>query len=350
MRRTVQTICVIRFSSLGDLVLLTALLDALRAGFPGATIHLVTKERYAGLFEKDARVDALHLLAGRGPGALLRLRRSMPNRFDALIDAHGVTRSALLAASLGAGRRTRIVKDQVSKLLLIHRKTDRYQAGGPSMVRRYVDLARRIGADLPVDPPPRLAVPRAAAATAGRFLAAFAGGRPPIAVAPGARHDTKRWPGERFAELVSSLVSRGEQIALVGGAGDRETCRAIAGDIEGIVDCCGELSPIETAAVLAGCALLVTNDSAPLHIAEAVGTPVVALFGPTVGQFGYAPRLPASVLVERTLACRPCSRNGARPCPLGTRECLAEIPATRVLDAVSETLEGNRGDDLKGQA
>ncbi|HEM46091.1 MAG TPA: lipopolysaccharide heptosyltransferase family protein, partial [Alphaproteobacteria bacterium] len=306
--------------------------------------------QYAGLFEQDDRVDVLHLLAGTGPGALLRLRRSLPNRFDALIDAHGVTRSALLAASLGAGRRTRIVKDQARKLLLIHRKINRYQAGGPSMVGRYVDLARRIGAAPPVDPPPRLAVPRTARDAAGRLLAGFPGDRPPIAVAPGARHDTKRWPRERFAELVSSLVSRGERIALVGGAGDREICRAVAGEAEGVVDCCGGFSPVETAAVLAGCALLVTNDSAPLHIAEAVGTPVVALFGPTVGQFGYAPRLPASVLVERTLECRPCSRNGARPCPLGTKECLAEIPSARVLKAVLETLEGIRGGHMKGQA
>ena len=349
MRRPPETICVIRFGSLGDLVLLTALLEALRAGFPEAEIHLVTKERFAGLFDEDDRVDALHLLEGSNPASLLRLRRSMPGRFDALIDAHGVTRSVLLAGTIRAKIRARIVKDQARKLLLIHRKIDRYPADGISMVDRYVDLARRIGADPPIDPAPRLGEPATASAAAERCLGGLPGSRRPVAVAPGARHHAKRWPTERFAGLVSALLARGETVALVGGEGDRAACRAVAEKSGGLpVDCCGGLSPLETAAVLARCDLLVTNDSAPLHIAEAAGTPVVALFGPTVGRFGYAPRLPDSVVVERSLDCRPCSRNGARPCPLGTKECLASITATIVLDAVDGVLGAVRGGGAKG--
>ena len=348
MRRTIETICVIRFGSLGDLVLLTALLEALREGCPGAAISFVTKERYRPLFETDDRIDALHLLRGDGLKALFALRASMPGRFDALIDAHGVPRSAVLAGTLRAGTRVRIDKDQARKLLLIRRKIDRFPPG-VSMAGRFVDLARRLGADLPHDPPPRLSPSPGAIAAAKRLLAGETGARAPVAIAPGARHETKRWPAGHFSALAAMLAARGETVVLVGGPDDQTVCREVAAKSGGAIDLSGRLDLPGTAALLARCPLLVSNDSAPLHIAEAVGTPVVALFGPTVGQFGYFPRLPASVVIEAPLDCRPCSRNGARPCPLGTKDCLESLAPARVFDAAAGILDGAGTAEAEGE-
>ena len=105
------------------------------------------------------------------------------------------------------------------------------------------------------------------------------------------------------------------------------------------LDLTGRLSILESAAVLKRCAALVTNDSAPLHLAESVGTPVVAFFGPTVREFGYFPRLPRSRALEVSLRCRPCSRNGARRCPYGTKECLAAIPPERAMEELAPLLD-----------
>jgi heptosyltransferase-2 len=105
------------------------------------------------------------------------------------------------------------------------------------------------------------------------------------------------------------------------------------------VHAAGEATLIETAALIARCETFVGNDSGLMHLAEAVGVPVVALFGPTVRAFGYAPSLPASTVVERRLACRPCSRNGAAPCPKRTYECLERIRVEDVVDALQAPRE-----------
>jgi heptosyltransferase-2 len=112
----------------------------------------------------------------------------------------------------------------------------------------------------------------------------------------------------------------------------------------------GVISILETEALLRSCRLLITNDTAALHLAEAVSTPVVAIFGPTVREFGYFPRLPRSIMLETDLPCRPCSRNGAKPCPLGTKECLTAITPDMVLDAVRRMLaEEGPGTGVAGE-
>jgi heptosyltransferase-2 len=101
---------------------------------------------------------------------------------------------------------------------------------------------------------------------------------------------------------------------------------------------CGRLALREAAALIERAAVLVTNDSAPLHVAAAVGTPIVAVFGPTVPDFGFGPRGPRDVVVERLgLACRPCSAHGPRTCPLGHHRCMQDIHVEDVLRAIEGT-------------
>jgi heptosyltransferase-2 len=101
---------------------------------------------------------------------------------------------------------------------------------------------------------------------------------------------------------------------------------------------CGRLALRETAALIERAAVLITNDSAPLHFAAAVGTPVVAVFGPTVPAFGFGPRGPRDVVVERMgLECRPCSAHGPRTCPLGHHRCMRDIHVEDVLRAIEGT-------------
>ena len=107
------------------------------------------------------------------------------------------------------------------------------------------------------------------------------------------------------------------------------------------LDIAGALPLLHTAAYLARCRAFVGNDSGLMHLAEAVGVPVVSLFGPTVEAFGYYPSLPRSLTIERTIACRPCSRNGSTPCPRRTGECLTAIPATTVAGAVASLFDAS---------
>ncbi|MDD3642310.1 MAG: glycosyltransferase family 9 protein [Candidatus Krumholzibacteria bacterium] len=343
MQRQDDTILLIRFGSLGDLVLLTALVEALRAGLPGMEIHLVTKERYLPLFERDRRIARVSVLPERGgAGALWRLRNSLSGvRYGILIDAHGVLRSILLSRSLAARRRMRIEKDQIGKAAVLAGRR-----GGEDIVtmrERYLRLAHRLGVSDPGAMPRLDPGGRERGSAAERFRAAGLEERPVVALAPGARWPAKRWPAERFAELAEILYRAGRGIVLVGGESDREVCAEVAAGVPGALDLCGRFGVMETAAALERADLLVTNDSAPLHLAEAVGTPVVALFGPTVREFGYFPLLESSAAIEADIRCRPCSRNGARPCRFERLECLEAISVRRVAETVEEALSGRKG-------
>jgi heptosyltransferase-2 len=333
-------ILIIRLSSLGDLVLMLPTLRALRSGLPGAEIHLLCKEKYAGLFEGNSLLDRLITVGRGGPRELLALRSSLARqRYDTIIDAHGVIRSNILYHTLRARRKLQIRKNELKKFLLIRGGTNRYTQF-VSQTERYAALARELGVAV-VDEPEELALPAGAAEDAQRSLeGAGWTGRPLVAFAPGARWPTKTWPEEHYAALIGAIAGRGYQPLLVGGADDVDTNARVA-RLSGVapLDLTGALSIIGSAAVLRRCKALVTNDSAPLHLAEAVGTPVVAFFGPTVREFGYFPRLPGSRVLEAVLSCRPCSRNGGRDCPYGTKECLSAIEPAAALEALVPLLE-----------
>ena len=331
-------ILVMRFSSLGDLILMTPLIRALREGLPESEIHVACKAKYVDIFTENTYIDRVHMLHGGGFRKLLRmLMRLRGERYDIVIDAHGVLRSRFLFHLLPAAHRITIEKEHTKKLLLIGGKVNLY-GDIVSQSSRYLKIAKRLGLkarDLPTELP----IPATAGERVGELL--VRGGiawKTIVAVAPGARWETKRWPAAHFAELVGALSERGIGTILIGGEEEIQLGAHIAGLCPGTLDLTGRLSILETGAALKHCDCLVTNDSAPLHIAEAVGTPVVAMFGPTVREFGYYPRLPRSIAIDADLDCRPCSRNGARPCPLGTKECLESIPPSRVLAAIERLL------------
>jgi heptosyltransferase-2 len=153
-----------------------------------------------------------------------------------------------------------------------------------------------------------------------------------IALAPGSIWGTKRWP--YYAELAAGLD---RPCVVVGGVDDRWLADAIVASAPGrTVSAAGELNLRGSAALIQRAAVLVTNDSAPLHLATAVGTPVVALFGPTVPGFGFGPRGPGDVTLGRDgLACRPCSKHGPETCPLGHHRCMRELAVETVAAALA---------------
>ncbi|UCF04588.1 MAG: glycosyltransferase family 9 protein [bacterium] len=350
-RGSAPKVLVLRFSSLGDLVLMTPLLSSLRRGLPGGTIHLACKEQFMGLFEGGRVLDRLHTLPEGGYRELFELWSKLrKEHFDIVIDAHNVIRSNILYHTLRAPRKLQLTKEHIRKGMLIRGKRNLY-GKIVHQTEGYLDLARRLGIE-EVECDPSLEIPDTAALRAQEFIeGACMGGRTIVAIAPGARWETKRWPLEWSVQTARALANDNIGIVLVGGADDEELAGTIASSVSPpIPNAAGALSILETAALLRSCRLLITNDSAALHLAEAVSTPVVAIFGPTVREFGYFPRLPRSIMLEADLPCRPCSRNGAKPCPLGTKECLTAITPDAVLDALRRVLAaGGSGTGVIGE-
>jgi heptosyltransferase-2 len=152
---------------------------------------------------------------------------------------------------------------------------------------------------------------------------------PLIAVAPGSVWATKRWPA--YPALAQTLGSDA-RIVVIGGAADRALAQEIVTATSGqAIDTTGQLSLLASAELIRRSALLVTNDSLPLHLASAMDTPTVAIFGPTVPEFGFGPLATTSAVVgEQELTCRPCDPHGPRSCPLGQWRCMREISSDSV--------------------
>ncbi|MFN2370715.1 MAG: glycosyltransferase family 9 protein [Candidatus Krumholzibacteriia bacterium] len=338
-----RSILVIRFGALGDLCLLAGALAraALAPGAGERRVTLVAKAAFAPLLAHAAGVDRVVPLAGGGPGAVARLAgRLRAERWDTVVDAHHILRGHLLLALLRRRPDVRLRKDTVARLALLRSGRD-----DPRLRRTMRDrFAELLPAVAGAGPIPAVAPPA---------LAALARPRPAgpavLGLAPGARWSTKRWPQAHFAALVQAhhaagggpvRIFLGPQEEAWYGAGPLATAAGAAG-----AEVVRGLPLTEVAARLAECAVLVTNDSGLLHLAEAVGTPVVALFGPTVQAFGYAPHLPQSRLLETDLDCRPCSRNGKRPCHRGDLACLVRLDPAAVLAAAAPLLQGPSGKD-----
>lgn len=327
-------VLVIRFSSLGDCVLLCPLLAHLkRAG--AHEVVVLTKRAYAGLFAFAEGADRVVAIEQRTSlFDLARIGRSFrASPDDVVIDAHANLRSRVVSAAGGRARaRFRKYYRERAGLIVFKRP-----ARLPSMLEQYADVAERAGFGAATLSPGGIRIPRDEHARAAFRVGEGAA----IAVAPGSRWRAKRWSG--FAALCQGLVEAGRRVVLVGDARDREFTAPIAAALGSrCVDAAGEATLVQTAALVARCESFVGNDSGLMHLAEAVGVPVVSLFGPTVREFGYGPSLPNSVVIERRLACRPCSRNGAAPCPKRSYECLERIRPDDVLRVVTEPRTGER--------
>ena len=166
-------------------------------------------------------------------------------------------------------------------------------------------------------------------------LGPAAAGAPLIALAPGSVWATKRWP--YFPDLARDLIAQTDaQIVVVGGEADRALALEIVGATKGqAIDATGRLSLLASADLIGRSAVLVTNDSSPLHLASAMNTPTVAVFGPTVPEFGFGPLAERAVVVGHTeLTCRPCDRHGPQRCPLEHWRCMREMTPDLVMGAV----------------
>jgi heptosyltransferase-2 len=206
----------------------------------------------------------------------------------------------------------------------------------PPPAERYFEAA----GDLDVRPdqqPADLYVSPAAEARAEQWLAraGLEGEDRLVGLVPGAAHATKRWPVHHWKELGRALRQQGLRLALVGSAGERVLATEIA-DACGCPEtvAAGELDLQAVGALLRRCRAVVAGDTGPMHMATAVGTPVVALYGPTVRQFGFFPYRAKGVVLEVPLPCRPCDSKGSSRCPDGHHRCLEDLAPREVAGQV----------------
>lgn len=316
---------VIQTSFLGDMVLTTPLLAELAARGP---VDVVATPANAALLAHHPAVREVipfdKRRSARGIGGLSRIAARLREAgYGTAYLAQGSMRSATLArlaqvperVGFGTSAGRWLYTRRVPYRDDLHHAERLWQLAMPDGARASAESLRpRL---YPGDEH-RSAVDTAlggSAAEQGRF----------VAMAPGSVWATKRWP--YYADLARQVAPE-MPIVIVGAAVDGDAARAVASVAPArILDLTGRLSLLASAELIRRAAVLVTNDSAPMHLASAMGTPTLAVFGPTVPEFGFGPLAPRAMTLGReALACRPCDRHGPPECPLGHWRCMREIP------------------------
>jgi lipopolysaccharide heptosyltransferase II len=324
---------IVQTSFLGDMVLTTPLIASVATRgdtdvvcTPAAATLLANNPSIRDVIAYDKRG------ADRGVGGFLSLAGKLRRRgYDSAYMAQGSVRSGSLA--LAAGIPSRVGFETSAGRLFYTRRVS--PEPGSHHAARLLLLA-----GVRVDPgaiAPRLYP----GADERRLVEALLGavhvdGEPLLALAPGSVWGTKRWP--HFPALAAEL---GEfRPVVVGSRDDAPLAAEIVAATNGrAIDATGRLSLLSSAELIGRAAVLVSNDTAPLHLASAMQTPTVALFGPTVPAFGFGPLAAQSAVVEHPgLACRPCGSHGPRICPLGHWRCMREITAASVATTVRHLL------------
>ncbi len=335
---TVKRILVIRLYFIGDMLLSTPALAALRDTFPHASITVLLKKRARDVLVGNPDVDELIIYDAvpryHSPawtwrlGALLRRRR-----FDLAVDLTGDLRSswALFVADPGY----RVGVNRVGLGRLLDRRVP-YRSEG-HVVDHLLDAVGLAGAKT------ERTEPRMYLSDAEREAArSLSGDEPYLAMAPGAQSPLRRWPAERYGELAArARRDRGMRTLFTGTASDAPLCveaeRRSEGAGTSLAGRTGDLRVL--GALFEGARAYVGSDSGPLHIAAAVGTPVVGLFGPNTPN-RFAPRGAPSRLVVRTPPCSPCAQDR---CMGETGPCLRTIGVDEVAHALSSLLEDTEG-------
>jgi heptosyltransferase-2 len=162
-----------------------------------------------------------------------------------------------------------------------------------------------------------------------------------VGIAPGSVWATKRWLPERFAQVADLLIEELQvRIVLLGSKEDEELCFKISDSMKTKpIIATGKMSILQSAALISKCKVIISNDSAPVHMAAAMGTPVVEIYGSTVPEFGFAAYGEENIIIEKPLYCRPCGIHGKNRCPEKHFRCMREITTQEVFEAVKSVIE-----------
>lgn len=322
-----KKILIIRFSSIGDIVLTTPVIRCLKEQLPGAAIHYLTKKENEPILRGNPHITKTWLYEGDFSSLLPELKAE---KFDYIADLHRNFRSRYVCLRLGT-RSASFPKLNIRKYLAVRLHldilpdvhiVDRYfRAVGPLGVKNDGQ-----GLDYFIPAGDEVADGELPETHRKGFIAMVIGGK----------HNTKIFPADRVAELCLRL---GRPVVLLGSAADRprgEEIREAAGDL--VFNACGRFSLNGSASLVRQSVTVATNDTGLMHVAAAFRKPVVSFWGNTVPAFGmypYLPQGPAPLLAEvNGLRCRPCSKLGYPECPKKHFRCMRDIdlePVVRYL-------------------
>lgn len=325
-----KNILVVRLSSLGDVILTTPFVRILKANFPNANIDFLVSSPFQDVFKYNPYINNLLIYNKQKTLKDISywkqsIKNLLPeNKYDLVFDLQNNFRSIHFTIGL-SDKIFRMDKNRLAKLQMVCFKS--IPKDCEHIVERYLNTAKDFGLihdekglDLIFDNK---------STNIDSNLIAFA---------PGAKHFTKRWLPEYFITLAEYFINDGFEILLFGSRDEKYVCEYISSTNNKIHDLCGKFNILETAEKIRECKLIVTNDSAAMHIASAVNIPIVAIFGSTVPQFGFTPYKAEFMINQKDISCRPCTHIGRSKCPEKHFNCMKQILPQEVYNSALKLL------------
>ena len=321
-----KKILVIRFSSIGDIVLTSPVIRCLAAQLPGTEVHVLTRKANEGLFKTNPSVKKTFVYDKKLSEVIDLLRNE---NYDHIVDLHKNIRSFRVRFALRKPAGS-FPKLNIQKYLLVRFKIKLMPE--IHIVDRYFEAVKPLGVmndgkglDYFYSSPNQL--------NAGKLISGLQNGY--YAIVIGGKHTTKIFPAEKVIEVCRLLD---KPVVLLGGKEDESRGKMIADSLKtNVFDVCGKLSLDESAEVLKHASAVLTNDTGLMHIAAAMHKPIVSVWGNTVPELGMYPYLPGepqkSVIIEnKEISCRPCSKIGFDACPKGHFDCMMTLSCKEIAD------------------
>ena len=323
-----RNVHVLRLGSLGDVILTLSAVAALRRAWPEARLTFWVKEEYADLVRFDPALTHIRVLEhdARRLEDLLSMSAELEDA-DLIVDLHGNLRTRVLTFR----QRSHVLRSPSFRLargLRVHARWLR-RPPPPTVLARHARVLARLG----IDPggPPCVHAGSEAERWALHWLAMWASSEPLVAMIPGAAHATKRWPEGQWLELHQRLRASGRRLLYFGLEADRDRMKALAAKValDPGARWCVERLP-RVAALLSHCATAVAGDTGLMHLAAARGLRVVAMYGSTAPELGFAPAGDGHAVLCRHEPCQPCTLHGRERCPRGHFRCMVGLSAEQV--------------------
>lgn len=312
-------VLVLRFSSIGDIVLTTPVVRCLRKAHPDAEIHYATKKAYVSLLQANPYINKIHALGNSFSQLVQQLKAE---KFDYVIDLHNNQRTLLLKWQLGV-KSNSFSKLNFEKWLMVQFKINRLPA--LHIVDRYMAAAKPlhvVNDGLGLD----YFIPKAEEVSINLLPEVFASAY--VAWVIGAKQNTKKFPVSKIISTIKLLGTK--PVVLLGGPEDRVEAATIQAELSNanirLFNAVGAYSLNQSASLIRQAAVVITNDTGLMHIAAAFNKPIVSIWGNTIPQFGMYPYTltPGVVMEVKGLSCRPCSKLGYSSCPKGHFKCMNE--------------------------
>jgi len=316
-----EKILVIRLSSLGDILLTTPVIRSLKIKYPHIKTDFLLKRQFVDVYKFNPHINRLIFYNTSEPD--LTRDEIVNNNYDLILDLQNNLRSIFLLRSVKT-KKIRFRKPSLKKYLLVKSKINLFKEikSIPELYSEVIEEKLLDNGGL------ELFNENGVINSAGRTENA-------IGFCPGAKHFTKRWLSEYFIRLGNILAEEGFVIKLFGGTFESELCAELNSKIKNSINCATQDDLISTAGQMASCRLIVTNDSALMHVGSAIKIPIVAIFGSSVREFGFTPYNAEHIIVEnQNLNCRPCSHIGKDKCPKGHFDCMKQIKPEMIYEKI----------------